>query len=116
MPTLLTLPDQRAYFSKTYYNVKDNTYTTTISAGYIHYQARDGTYKDIDTLRAQPTCGLLEAALIKLRMGFTESALPARLRKQEVTTLTKSFPSRSSQSSATLASHRRRPHSSVGKF
>jgi len=43
------MPDQRTYFSKTYYNEADNTFKAVISAGYIHYLADDGTYKDIDT-------------------------------------------------------------------
>jgi hypothetical protein len=47
--TLIELPDQRNYFSKTYYDARSNTFTTRISAGYIHYLAGDGTYKDIDT-------------------------------------------------------------------
>jgi len=47
--TLRELPDQRTYFSKTYYNARDNTFTTRISPGYVHYLASDGTYQDIDT-------------------------------------------------------------------
>jgi RHS repeat-associated protein len=47
--TLRELPDQRTYFSKTYYNARDNTYTTRISPSYVHYLASDGTFKDIDT-------------------------------------------------------------------
>jgi len=47
--TLVELPDQRTFFSKTYYNAKDNTYTARISAGYQHYLAGDGKFKDIDT-------------------------------------------------------------------
>ncbi|MGH7600326.1 MAG: hypothetical protein ACREOI_28565, partial [bacterium] len=43
------LPDQRTFFSKTYYNERDNTYMARISPGYVHYLASDGTYKDIDT-------------------------------------------------------------------
>ena len=46
---LIEQPDQRTYFSKTYYNPRDNTYKTITSAGYVHYLASDGTLKDIDT-------------------------------------------------------------------
>jgi len=47
--SLVELPDQRTYFSKTYYNARDNTYKASLSAGYIHYLAADGRLKDIDT-------------------------------------------------------------------
>lgn len=47
--TLRELPDQRTFFSKTYYNERGNTFTTRISPGYVHYLASDGTFKDIDT-------------------------------------------------------------------
>jgi hypothetical protein len=47
--TLIELPNQRTFFSKTYYNVNDNTYTARLSPGYVHYFANDGTFKDIDT-------------------------------------------------------------------
>jgi RHS repeat-associated protein len=46
---LRELPDQRTYFSKTYYNTRDNTYVTRVSAGYMHYLASDGKFKDVDT-------------------------------------------------------------------
>ncbi|MCI0696144.1 hypothetical protein L0337_29600, partial [candidate division KSB1 bacterium] len=46
---MVELPDQRTFFSKTYYNGRDNTYTARISPSYVHYLASDGTYKDIDT-------------------------------------------------------------------
>jgi len=46
---LRELPDQRAYNSKTYLNTSDNTLVSRVSAGYIHYLAGDGRFKDIDT-------------------------------------------------------------------
>jgi len=46
---LRELPDQRTYNSKTYLNTSDNTYVSRLSAGYIHYLAGDGRFKDIDT-------------------------------------------------------------------
>jgi len=46
---LVEMPDQRTYFSKTYYNEADNTYKAVISAGHIHYLADDGTFQDINT-------------------------------------------------------------------
>ncbi len=46
---LRELPDQRTYNSKTFFNSKDETFTTVVSAGFIHYQAPDGSYRDIDT-------------------------------------------------------------------
>ena len=46
---LRELLDDRTYFSKTYYNTRDNTYVTRVSAGYEHYLASDGRFKDIDT-------------------------------------------------------------------
>jgi len=46
---LRELPDQRTYFSKTYYNTSDNTYVSRISAGYVHYLASDGRFKNINT-------------------------------------------------------------------
>lgn len=46
---LVEQPDQRTYFSKTYYNQRDNTYKTIATAGYMHYLASDGRLKDIDT-------------------------------------------------------------------
>jgi len=45
---LVEQPDQRTYFSKTYYKPADNTYKTIASVGYVHYLASDGTLKDID--------------------------------------------------------------------
>jgi len=47
--SLLELRDQRTYNSKTYFNPKDETFTTVVSAGYIHYQKPDRSYHDIDT-------------------------------------------------------------------
>jgi len=46
---VVEMPDQRTYNSKTYYNASDNTFTAQISAGYLHYLAGDGRFKDIDT-------------------------------------------------------------------
>ncbi|MGH7493027.1 MAG: hypothetical protein ACREOO_11600, partial [bacterium] len=47
--TLRELPDQRTYNSRTYYNSKDENFTTVVSAGFLHYRSRDGSYRDIDT-------------------------------------------------------------------
>jgi RHS repeat-associated protein len=47
--TLRELPNQRTFFSKNYYNERDNTYIARISPSYVHYLAADGTFKDIDT-------------------------------------------------------------------
>ncbi len=65
------LPGQRTYFSKTYCNPEDDTYTAEISAGYIHYQAANGTFQEINTnLRPEPDGSYaVEEGLCKVRFG-----------------------------------------------
>src|SRR5262245_11883400 len=69
--SLVELPDQRTYFSKTYYNAQNNTYLTEISTGYVHYQTEHGSFKEINT-KLQPDANGAHAAeegLYKVRFS-----------------------------------------------
>jgi hypothetical protein len=80
--------DQRTYFSKTYYNERDNTFKTVMSTGPIHYLADDGKLKDIDTnLKLDKSgayyiidSGLYNAAFMSLEkaIGMWRMKFPSR--------------------------------------